>query len=112
MARELESQTINGIYIPGQEQEELRSLNRLRQQLVKDQTRIKNRIKGLLLYYAKSIPDNSEMTHWSGKFIKYIEDIKFHTETGKQCLETYNRFKRKTGENNRSIKEVKKSSNG
>jgi transposase len=89
LARELEGGTISGIYIPTEEQEELRSLSRLRQQLVKDQTRIKNRIKGLLLYYGKDIPDNSEMSHWSGRFIEYLEGHEFYTETGKQCLQTY-----------------------
>jgi len=89
LARELENGTIICINIPNEQQEELRSLSRLRQQLVKDQTRIKNRIKGLLLYYGKKIPDNCEMLHWSGNFIKYLEGIEFHTETGKQCLGTY-----------------------
>lgn len=89
LARELESQTITGIYVPSEQYQELRSLSRLRQQLVKDQTRIKNRIKGLLLFYGKHLPENSETKYWSSNFIRYLESIEFSTATGKDCLGIY-----------------------
>ena len=89
LARELESQAISGIYVPTEEYQELRSLSRLRQQLVKDQTRIKNRTKGLLLFYGKHLPDNSETKYWSSNFIKYLESLEFSTTTGKECLGVY-----------------------
>ena len=77
---------MTGIYIPTEKQQELRSMNRLRYQLVKDQARIKNRIKGLVLYYGKEIPENYELRNWSGKFIKHLEAIEFSTTVGKEIL--------------------------
>lgn len=89
LARELENGTITGIYVPTEEQQELRSLSRLRQQMVKDQIRLKNRIKGYLLNYGKQIAEDSETKYWSHNYIKYLESIEFSTEIGKQCMRAY-----------------------
>jgi transposase len=89
LARELENGTLTGIYIPTEEQQELRSMNRLRYQLVKDQARMKNRIKGFLLFYGKRIPENYEMVNWSGNFIKYLEELDFNSSIGKETLQEY-----------------------
>ena len=86
LARELSNQQLEGIYIPGQLQEELRSLSRLRNQLVRDQTRVKNQIKSMLLYYGKKIPEDFEKKGWSKRFIKYIEGFDFTTIAGADCL--------------------------
>jgi len=53
LARELENKSLRGIYIPDTFHEELRALMRLRYRIIQSQTRIKNRIKGLL--YAQGI---------------------------------------------------------
>jgi transposase len=86
LARELSNQQLEGIYIPGQLQEELRSLSRLRIQLVRDQTRVKNQIKSFLMYYGKRIPEDFEKKGWSKRFIKYIEAFDFTTVAGADCL--------------------------
>ena len=60
LARELRSGSLEGIYVPGTESLEMRSLIRLRNLIVKDSTRAKNRIKSLLRFMAwrfrKSLP--------------------------------------------------------
>jgi transposase len=89
LARELESGTLDANYVPTKSQQELRSLSRVRYQLVKDNVRIKNRIKCLLLFYGKEIPENYQIKYWSGNFIKYLEGIKFDTNVGKEALEIY-----------------------
>lgn len=89
LARELENGTLRGIFIPTETQQELRSINRLRYQLTKDQARIKNRIKGFLLFYGKQIPANYEIRNWSGNFIKHLEALEFSTIVGKECLAAY-----------------------
>jgi transposase len=86
LARELSNNKLEGIYVPSVQSEALRSLNRLRAQITKDQTRIKNRIKSLLHFFGVSIPRNDETKHWSGKFIKYLTEIKFEHEAQKQTL--------------------------
>ena len=96
LARELESGTLDANYVPTKSQQELRSLSRVRYQLVKDNVRIKNRIKCLLLFYGKEIPENYQIKYWSGNFIKYLEGIKFDTNVGKEALEIYRMNSRKS----------------
>ena len=86
LARELENRTLTGIYVPNKYQQELRSLCRLRYTLVKDQARMKNRIKGYLLFYGKEMPENNECSHWSGRFIKHLRGVEFSYNTGKDTF--------------------------
>ncbi len=87
LARELSGDNLTGIYIPTKEQEATRTLSRLRIQLTKDQTRVKNRIKSLLNFIGIHLPENIELKHWSGKFIKYLHSLDFEQEELKQTLE-------------------------
>lgn len=87
LARELQSGTLEGIYIPSEEDESLRVLNRLRMQLTKDQARLKNRIKSLLDFVGVKLPENYELKHWSRKFIDYLLALNFKEELIKLALE-------------------------
>jgi transposase len=84
LSRELENKSLTGIYIPDIFHEELRSLMRLRYRIVQNQTRIKNRIKGLLHTRGFKIPDQfTGNKRWSAAFIKWLsEEIKFNTNAG------------------------------
>lgn len=83
LARELENDSLKGIYIPKNDLEELRSLVRLRQKLTKNQTMIKNRIKGSLYYYGIDIPLRFQSnTRWSRAFISWLQQIELSTEAG------------------------------
>ena len=64
-----------GIYIPGIEQQDDRSIIRAYQQFVKDQTRCKNRIKGWLSFQGIPIPDDDEYKYWSNNFIKWLKEL-------------------------------------
>lgn len=57
LARELRSGSLEGIYVLGTETLEMRSLIRLRNLIVKDSTRAKNRIKSLLRFHGVEIPE-------------------------------------------------------
>jgi len=87
LARELSSENLCGIYIPTEDEEAERILSRLRIQLTKDQTRLKNRIKSLLNYLGVHLPENIELKHWSGGFISYLHKLEFKYDTIKQTLE-------------------------
>jgi len=87
LARELSNNNLDGIYIPSRENESIRALSRLRRQTVKDQTRLKCRIKSLLHYLGIELPENSEMKYWSGKFIKYLSELEFDHKAMKLTLE-------------------------
>lgn len=87
LARELENGTLRKIYIPSRFEQELRTLSRLRGATTRDLTRVKNRIKGYLNFYGIPIPERSECNHWSGKFIKYLEEkIEFAYPSGQDTL--------------------------
>lgn len=89
LARELENGSIKGIYIPSQLQQELRSLVRLRYQIMKSNVRLKNQIKSYLDLYGHKIPENYETKHWSGVFIEHLRTLSFEYAMGKEQLEIY-----------------------
>lgn len=89
LAMHLQNGTIKGIYIPDDFRLHLRSLSRLRCQLIKQQTRLKNQIKAYLYFYGISLPENSVMLHWTGKFIEHLRSLEFNHPTGKLQLNIY-----------------------
>ena len=89
LARELASGNLEEIFIPSVEDEAIRTVTRLREQTVKDQTRVKNRIKSLLCLYNVDLPRNDEMQHWSGNFIKYLSELKGLPVETKYTLDTH-----------------------
>ena len=89
LARELSNGTLHGIYIPSILEQELRSLSRLRFQQVKKQTRIKNQIKSYINFYGHQLPENSEMQHWSRRFIEHLQNLEFTYSVGKEQLNIY-----------------------
>lgn len=89
LARELESGSIKGIYIPSQLEQELRSLVRLRYQIMKSNVTLKNQIKGYLNFYGHKIPENYQTKHWSGVFIEHLKTLSFQYAMGKEQLEIY-----------------------
>jgi len=89
LARELEHGTLKGIYIPTVFQQEIRSLCRLRYQTVRKQVRVKNQIKSYLYFYGQKISQNSEVKHWSRRFIEELKTMEFSYEPGKEQLDNY-----------------------
>ena len=86
LARELEDKKLESIYIPDLFHQQLRSLCRLRNQVTRNTTRVKNRIKGFLYYYGVSMPSQSEMSHWSNNFIQWLKQVSFDYPTGQDYL--------------------------
>jgi len=66
---------LTGIFIPGVEQQDDRGIIRVYQQMVKDQTRFKNRIKGWLAFQGIIIPDEDVYKHWSNNFIGWLKAV-------------------------------------
>ena len=87
LAKELSVNNLEGIYIPSEKSEAIRSLSRLRTQLVKDQTRQKNRIKSLLHFSGVKFPGNDELKHWSANFIKHLTEQEFAYKEKKMTLD-------------------------
>lgn len=89
LARELENGSLESIYIPGQLNQEFRSMVRLRYQLMKSSVRIKNQIKSYLNFYGHQIAEDYQLKHWSGAFIEELRALEFKYAIGKQQMEIY-----------------------
>ena len=88
LARERENNSLHGIYIPDTFHEELRMLMRLRYRIIQSQTRIKNRIKGLLYVQGIQIPlQFSGNARWSHAFILWLGQLRLNTPAGNFTLQ-------------------------
>lgn len=84
--RELEKGSLKSIYIPDIYHQHLRSLVRLRSRLVRDRTRVKNRIKGFLHFNGILIPSHQELSHWSRPFITWLSTLRFSESSGNEYM--------------------------
>jgi len=90
IAEKLEKNELHGIHVLTREQQELRSLFRLRQQKVIDVTRANNRLKGYLAYLAIELPEELSKTEYlSKKALDWLSNLELATEAGTLSLKTY-----------------------
>ncbi|WP_298484190.1 IS110 family transposase [uncultured Maribacter sp.] len=92
IARELKDGRLESIIIPDKKREELRSLFRRRNDLVKDFRRVKSYIKMQLLYFGIKEPEEFDNDHWSHKYRNWLDDIMFEYPTAKATLDSRMRF--------------------
>jgi transposase len=108
LARSLRNEDLEPIYVPHREALEDRFLVRSRRNIVKQQTRFKNRIKAILSFYGITIPEQFKQGRWSGKFIKWLEQIEMKSRSGKTALhieiDELKHYREKTAIINREIK--------
>lgn len=88
IARELKDGRLYGIPVPDAKREQLRSLFRRRNDLVKDMRQIKSYIKMQLLYYGIKVPEGYDNDHWSHGFRDWLDALDFEYRTGKEVLES------------------------
>jgi len=89
LARSLRNGEIEGIYVPCRPKLEDRSLIRTRQSMVRKQTRCKNQIKGMLLFYGIDLLEEETRGHWSRRFIQWIEQIRMERGSGDIALKAH-----------------------
>lgn len=89
LARSLRNGEIEGIYVPSRPKAEDRSLLRTRHSMVRKQTRCKNQIKAILCFYGIQIPDDLANSHWSKRFINWIESIRMERASGDMALKVH-----------------------
>ena len=91
IGRSLRANELKGIYIPRVETLENRSLIRVRSTIVKDLTRIKQRIKSMLYFYGIEFPQEFENGngHWSKRFINWLKTIQLQYSTGTDSLQLW-----------------------
>jgi transposase len=88
LARDLQAGQLKGIYVPDDRALNNRSLLRVRESIVKEIRRCKQRIKSFLSFYGIRLPDEyaEARKHWSRGFIQWIESIPFAHETASKAL--------------------------
>ena len=89
LARNLRSGALEGIYVPTRIKTEDRSLLRTRQGMVKKQTRCKNQIRSTLCFYGIHIPEELASSHWSKRFINWIDSIRMERASGNVALKVH-----------------------
>jgi transposase len=89
LARELSKNNLVGIYVPSEDDQHFRSLCRVRAKTSQNRTRVRNRIKAHLYFNGIPLPPRSETTHWSARFILWLENLEFSHQQGKDCLMLY-----------------------
>lgn len=90
IAKSLRGGFLNGIYILQENTLSERAILRFRYQLIKDMNRSKCRLKSFLYFSGIKYPDQflKANSHWSGKFILWIESIEMKDLTGKIVLDS------------------------
>ena len=88
LARSLRNNELKGIYIPSQEILEDRSFVRVRSSIVKDQSRLKSRLKSMLYFYGIEFPEEFQKssTHWSKRFVVWLKTVQLNHQSGNIAL--------------------------
>lgn len=88
LAKSLRSGLLKCIYIPSIEEQEDRSLIRVRKQLVRDIARFKNRIKSHLYYKGIEIPPEFLKSggYWNNSFKVWLSERSLSTYSGSRAL--------------------------
>lgn len=90
IANYLEKGEIHGIHILSNEQQELRSLYRLREGMVRQKIRANNHLKSFLMYRGITMPDMfKEKNGISMKMLKWLDAMELYTQAGTRCLKQY-----------------------
>lgn len=89
IAEHLERGNLQGIHLFSQQEQELRSLFRLRESKVQDTTRANNRLKSFLMYYGITIPEKvSKRGDLTGRALAWL-DIELGSAAGTLVLQHY-----------------------
>ncbi len=88
LCKYLSDDNLKGIFIPGEEQEQLRSLFRRRIHLARNLRTIKNHIKSQLLYFEIKLPEQFDNPNWSRDMKIWIGSLKWKFSSGAECIKS------------------------
>jgi len=92
LAKILRDKDFEGIDVPEREVESYRALNRQRFRLVKDMSRVKNRLKSLLFQFGIEIPqrfNESSTRHWSKVYLDWLKNLLVEQDSLRRVLDNY-----------------------
>ena len=86
LCKHLSDDNLKGIYIPDEEQEQLRSLFRRRIHLARQLRTIKNHIKSQLLYYGIKLPEEYDNPNWSRVMKTWIGNLQWKYSSAAESI--------------------------
>jgi transposase len=87
IARELSKNDLQAIYVPSLKDQNDRSLVRVREQMVENQTRCKNRIRHLMHFNGLKVDEGVDKEkYWTNAFIKALQDLDCGDESLRMTL--------------------------
>ena len=87
LARSLRNGELRPLFVPSRRALEDRTLVRTRRSLVAKQTRCKNQIKGLLMFYGITVPDDITERYWSRRYIAWLSQLRMQSPSGDHALQ-------------------------
>jgi Transposase and inactivated derivatives len=88
LSEQLQRGNLHSIGIPGEGQEQLRSLFRRRNHLVRQLRTIKNHIKSQLLYYGIKVPEQFDNPNWSYEMKTWIGNLSWKFTPGAETMKS------------------------
>jgi len=86
LCKHLSDGNLKGIYIPEEEQEQLRSLFRRRIHLARNLRSIKNHIKSQLLYFGIKLPAEYDNPNWSREMKTWIGNLQWKFKSAAESM--------------------------
>ena len=88
LCKQLQKEQLKAVYIPTEEQEQLRSLLRQRHHMSKLLRKEKTKIKSMLLFHGVAIPVCYDNVHWTHGFKEWLHDLSWQYPTGAVALQS------------------------
>lgn len=88
LCKHLSDGNLKGIYVPDEQQEQLRSLFRRRVHLARQLRTIKSHIKGQLLYFGIKLPEQYDNPNWSREMKTWIGNIKWKYSSAAESMKS------------------------
>jgi transposase len=88
LSEQLQKGNLRSIHIPNEKQEQLRSLFRRRNHLIRQLRTIKNHIKSQLLYYGIKLPEQFDNSNWSREMKTWISNLNWKFTPGTETMQS------------------------
>lgn len=87
LARSLRNGELRPLFVPSRRALEDRTLVRTRRSVVIKQTRCKNQIKGLLMFYGITVPDDMTERYWTKRYVAWLSQLRMQSPSGDFSLQ-------------------------
>lgn len=87
IARTLQAGMLRGSHIPSEITEGDRQLFRYRKRLWADLVRVKNRIKGTLMFSGIALPVEYDNAYWSKSFLSWLKEVEMPSSSCKETMD-------------------------